>query len=215
VSVLSLPPQDELELLIREARARQRKRKVLAAATVAAAAAGVLAVYSVIGGGTSATRTRSPLAVAPPPACRSSELRLSWLANGAATGKSFLNFTFTNVSPSTCALRGWARLGVVLRDGRRIALRAGRIPNQRHTGKSVPPRRTVLRPGRAASFNVLIPDQLMYSPPPKCLRTRATLVLPPGANVALRIDKPLFEYCGQRFEGVTPLVPGLVDRYMA
>lgn len=188
---------------------------MLAAATVAAVAAGVFAVYSVIRGGSPATRTQRSISVAPRPTCRSGQLRLSWTGNGAATGRSFLNFTFTNVSPSRCVLRGWATMGVMLPGGRRVALRAGHIPNQRHTGRSVPARDIVLRRGGAASFNVLIPDQLMYSHPTKCVRARAVLVTPPGSKVAVRIDKPLLDFCGRRFEDVTPLVPGRIDRYMA
>jgi hypothetical protein len=140
---------------------------------------------------------------------------LSWRGNGAATGKSYLNFAFTNVSRSSCVVAGRARTGVVLPGGRRIVLRAVHVPNQRHTGKSVPARRIVLRPDGAASFTLLVPDQLMYGKPPKCVRPRAVLVAPPGSDVALRIDRPLFEYCGRRFEGLTPLVPGRIDRYLA
>jgi hypothetical protein len=201
--------------LFREARARQRRRKVVAAATVAVVAAGVFAVYAAVEGGSSATRPRRAFPIAPPQTCRSSQLRLSASGDGAATGRSFLNFAFTNASPSACVLQGRARMGVMLQGGRRVALRALHIPNQRHTGRSVPARRIVLRPGGAASFTLLVPDQLMYDKPPKCLRLRAVLVTPPGSRVALQIDRPPFEFCGQRFEGFTPLVPGRIDRYMA
>lgn len=51
MSVVSPPPQDELELLIREARARQRKRWLGAAVAVAVLAGGALAVFSIAGGG--------------------------------------------------------------------------------------------------------------------------------------------------------------------
>jgi hypothetical protein len=53
MSVLTPPPQDELELLIREARARQRKRWAGAAAFVAVVAGAVLAINSVAAGGSS------------------------------------------------------------------------------------------------------------------------------------------------------------------
>jgi hypothetical protein len=186
VDVLAPPPQDEPEALFREARARQRRRKVVAAATVAVVAAGVFAVYAAVEGGSSATRPRRAFPIAPPQTCRSSQLRLSASGDGAATGRSFLNFAFTNASPSACVLQGRARMGVMLQGGRRVALRALHIPNQ-----------------------------LMYDKPPKCLRLRAVLVTPPGSRVALQIDRPPFEFCGQRFEGFTPLVPGRIDRYMA
>jgi hypothetical protein len=178
-------------------------------------AAGVFAVYSIIEGGMSATRPPRALPVVSPRTCRSGQLRLSWIGDGAATGKSFLNFAFTNASEDSCVLQGRASMGVVLAGGRRVALRAIHIPNQRHTGKSVPARRIVLRPGGAASFTLLVPDQFMYDKPPKCLRLRAVLVTPPGSTLALRIDKPPFEFCGQRFDGFTPLVPGRIDPYMA
>ena len=54
MSVLTPPEQafpDELEALIREARARQRKRRLGAAAVVALLAGGVVAAYSIAGGG--------------------------------------------------------------------------------------------------------------------------------------------------------------------
>src|SRR5438045_1664977 len=56
MSVLSPPEQreDELELLIREARARKRKRWLGAAAFMALLAGAALAVYSIASGGSSA-----------------------------------------------------------------------------------------------------------------------------------------------------------------
>jgi hypothetical protein len=57
VSVLAPPPQDELEALIPEARARQRKRWRDVVAVVALLAGGALAVYSIVnGGGSRASR---------------------------------------------------------------------------------------------------------------------------------------------------------------
>jgi hypothetical protein len=56
LSVVAPPPArppDDLELLIREARARQRKRWLGVAALVALSSGGVLAVYSIAGGGSS------------------------------------------------------------------------------------------------------------------------------------------------------------------
>jgi hypothetical protein len=56
MSVLSPPEphQEELELLIREARARQRKRRLGAAAFVALLAGAAIAAYSIVSGGSSA-----------------------------------------------------------------------------------------------------------------------------------------------------------------
>lgn len=62
MSVLAPPPQDEPELLIPEARARQRKRWLAAAAVVAVLAGGALGLSSLFaGGGTpSASNTGGP-----------------------------------------------------------------------------------------------------------------------------------------------------------
>jgi hypothetical protein len=50
---------DELELLIREARARQRKRWLGAAAVAAVLAGGVLGISSIVGGKSAATTRRA------------------------------------------------------------------------------------------------------------------------------------------------------------
>ena len=53
MTVAAPPPQDELELLIREARARRRKRRLRAATLIAVLAGGVLATYSIVSRGSS------------------------------------------------------------------------------------------------------------------------------------------------------------------
>jgi hypothetical protein len=64
MSVVAPPPHDKAELLIREARARQRKRWVGAAVVVAVSAGAVLGINSTLAGphrgSTAATRGRTP-----------------------------------------------------------------------------------------------------------------------------------------------------------
>ena len=57
MSVVAPPPQDEQELLIREARARQRKRWVGAAAVVAVLAGVAVGISSIVGGTTRSAAT--------------------------------------------------------------------------------------------------------------------------------------------------------------
>jgi photosystem II stability/assembly factor-like uncharacterized protein len=63
MSVVAPPPQDELDLLIKEARARQRRRMVIAAATVAVLAGACLAVWAAVpsGGVSLVHRYRGPI----------------------------------------------------------------------------------------------------------------------------------------------------------
>jgi len=59
VTVIAPPPQDELEALIREARARQRRRWLGAAAVIALLAGAALVISSIITGGSTAARRGS------------------------------------------------------------------------------------------------------------------------------------------------------------
>lgn len=59
MAVLAPPPQDDLELLIREARARQRKRRLGGAALVAVLAGAALGISSIVGGTSATTKSGS------------------------------------------------------------------------------------------------------------------------------------------------------------
>jgi hypothetical protein len=220
------PSQDELDALVRQARARHRRRRLLGAGLVALAAGLALSIYAVASGGShSARRGRGGTsdAVGSFPRCRSDQLRLAGpLANGAGTGHYVENFTFTNGSSSTCMLRGWPTVSAVLPS--RIVSETpsrSRVPNGAvRTGRPLPVRAVRLRPRDAASFNVIWVSTEMFAHPPRCVRSFGELVTPPGAHVPLRVVRPRYasvwppKYCGLHL-GVTPLVPGRIDRYQA
>ena len=96
------PPQDELELLIKEARERQLRRRLLGAAGVAVVAAIGLSVYVVASDGRSgSTAVRPP--ITGPPICRSSQLAAAAEFNGAAG--SLIGFVMISErSQSSCSL---------------------------------------------------------------------------------------------------------------
>ena len=78
-------PQDGLEALIEEARARQLRRRLFGAASVAIVAAIGLAGYALtIGGSTDLPGGAAKPEAEAPPLCRSSQLSASSYWNGAA-----------------------------------------------------------------------------------------------------------------------------------
>jgi Protein of unknown function (DUF4232) len=96
------PSHDELEALIKEARARQLRRRLLGAAWIGIAAAIGLAIYAVaIGGGQTAVTGRA--AIGSPALCRSSQLSASAGLNGAV-GTMLGPVTLTNNGGSACSL---------------------------------------------------------------------------------------------------------------
>ena len=100
------PSHDELETLIREARARQLRRRLLGAAGIAIGAAVGLSVYAFVAGGGAdrwSEDASNPRAGAP--LCRASQLSASADGmNGAAFGTMEGGATLTNVSSSACSL---------------------------------------------------------------------------------------------------------------
>jgi hypothetical protein len=109
------PPQDDLELLIKEARARQLRRRLLGAAAVAIVAALGLSAYALaIGGGGHAKQTGGS-ASGGPPLCRSSQLSTS-AGFGAAAGTVFDPVEVANTSSHACSLpEGIPHLQLVFR----------------------------------------------------------------------------------------------------
>jgi hypothetical protein len=96
------PSQDELELLIKEARARQLRRRLLGAAAVAIAAALGLGIYALTVGGdrpgtTAASRPRGV------PLCRSSQLAMS-IGGQGATQMVLGGALITNTGGQACGL---------------------------------------------------------------------------------------------------------------
>ncbi len=97
------PSHDELEALIREARARQLRRRLLGAAGVAIAAALGLSVHALIAGGDISGVTPANAGHASAPLCRSSQLSGSTFFQGA-TGTLLGGVTILNTSNVACAL---------------------------------------------------------------------------------------------------------------
>lgn len=95
-------PHDELEALIKEARARQMRRKLLGAAVVATAAAVALGIYAVATWGTSnrSAKAASPTAA---PLCQSSQLSASFFPGGAA-GLALEGLVVDNIARRACSL---------------------------------------------------------------------------------------------------------------
>jgi hypothetical protein len=212
VSPPEQPRSDDLEALIREARARQWKRRLRAAAVVAVLAASALGSYALVGGNERGKNTGAPRGRGELTRCRASDLRLSSRGNGAFTSHSIIDFTFTNVSSGTCMLRGWPALQLVMRAGRRTPAHEGRIHNAcLRVGSLIPVRTVVLRPGDAASFNVMVLNQVGTAGPldRSCTWSRALMVTPPGDRLPLRFAGSLSN-CGV---DVTPVVAGRIDRY--
>jgi hypothetical protein len=97
------PSHDELEALIKEARARHLRRRLLGAAGVAVGAALALSVYALtIGGGDHAKLTGGS-AGAGAPLCRASQLSATGGLNGAV-GTMLGPVTLTNTGSSACSL---------------------------------------------------------------------------------------------------------------
>jgi hypothetical protein len=97
------PSHDELEALIKEARARQLRRRLLGAAAVAIAAAAGLSVFGLALGASGPTAGDSTGGVGEPPPCRASQLSATSYWNGAV-GTLINFFTIANRSGSSCSL---------------------------------------------------------------------------------------------------------------
>lgn len=182
MSVLTPPPQDELELLIREARARQRARRVGLAALLAGLAAlglGLNAVWS-RGHAGSASHGRPALAAA---SCRSTQLRLSGGFAGAGAGNDWFDFAFRNASGATCAVKGWPTVELRFAGGRVLTVRS-RVRYVTAAGKVVPVRAVALRPGSSASFTLHVLGTHNGGRP--CPQTGDVSVVPPGASAPVR-----------------------------
>jgi hypothetical protein len=199
------PRPDELEALIREARARQRRRRMAAAATIAVSAAVALSVYSTLTGNASTSRRGQAggTALGSFPRCRSDQLRLTapkmW---GAAAGSLIEQFTLTNDSRTTCFVSGWPVVRPLDRAGHPIPTELQRwvYAERGHA----PFRRVGLHPGAAATFPV-VGEDWNHVADRACPNARAVQVAPPGGggwlSAALKIP-----VCERWMIG--PLVPG-------
>src|SRR6266566_2886758 len=158
MSVVVAPPEpprpDELELLIREARARARRRRLLAAAVIAVAAAVVFGVHAVTtqnaAGSAATNRPRvQPAAVS---SCRLSSFRVHRIGSFAGLGQSGGRYGLTNLTRRTCELRGWPYVVAVKADG---TAATGVTARQTFYGPFRAPKRpplVTLKPGATAAF---------------------------------------------------------------
>jgi hypothetical protein len=218
MSVVAPPPHDELELLIREARARQRKRWLVGVALTAVVAGGALAAAAVFAPdrpGPRQDRGR-PNGIAAVPRCAPGQLRLGRPRfGGAYTAHVVENLTFTNVSGQSCALRGWPTFEVVLSGGRTAAARVGHVRNAT-SRRAVTTRTVVLRTGAAASFHAIEADGTgLDDICPIPLPRARILVTPPGSNAPAHGSASM-PYCHdprRLLVDLSPVVAGPLDRY--
>lgn len=139
------PPQDDPELLIKEARDRQVRRRLIGAAGLAIAAALGLAVYAItIGNGSFATNTppRRPVGI---PFCRSDQISGSAGFQGA-TQTMLGGVRIENTSNALCSLPQ-------RRPAVTISWRGKPVPtNERSMATGPPwPRARILAPGKTAN----------------------------------------------------------------
>jgi Protein of unknown function (DUF4232) len=145
------PEHDELEALIKEARARQLRRRLLGAAGVAIVAALGLTAYALaIGRGGHAKQTGGS-ASGGPPLCRSTQLSTS-AGVTAAGGTVFDPVTLANTSSHACSLpAGIPHLHVVFR-GKVFPIK--QVPWRFGLSGFGTPAGHVLKPGRKAFVEV-------------------------------------------------------------
>jgi hypothetical protein len=211
VSVIAPPPpQDELELLIREARARQRKRWIGAAASIAVFAGAALGIYSL-----SAGRSAGPSSVGrarPAPTlarCRADQLRLSFVSEGVAGGSAGDGFTVTDISPESCTLRGWPTLTYTFLGGRTLRVHPREVARIFSSQARI--HTVVLRPKRSASFHLWSADA---APATMCPTTTVVRVALPGAARWLSTPAAV-PYCGSRWIMASAFQAGRAGRYVA
>ena len=137
-------PRDELEALIKEARARQLRRRLTGAACVAALAAVGLTTYALTNGRSAPTESGPPLGA--PALCHSSQLSVAAIWDGAA-GNLFNFFTITNRGATACSVPSGRPTVLLTRRGSQLKVQElPNPPTNRYPGKPV----SILAPGRRA-----------------------------------------------------------------
>ena len=138
------PSHDELEALIKEARARQLRRRLLGAAGLAIAAALGLSIYAVAIGSTVSGSARANAAGAGAPLCESSQLATTAGLQGA-TQTMLGGMTLENISAAACSLPQ-------IRPRMTLSWRGEPLPTQQRKMTTAPPwpLARVLAPGAKA-----------------------------------------------------------------
>jgi hypothetical protein len=120
------PSHDELEALIKEARARQLRRRLLGAAGVAIAAGIGLCIYAFLAGGSQGAATASgssPETVAAPcSAAAGWRLRLDGLWS-EPTGQHTAPLSVTRIGGSACTLAGYPKITLLTAGGHKLGFR--------------------------------------------------------------------------------------------
>lgn len=196
------PSHDELEALIKEARARQLRRRLLGAAGAAIATALGLAVYAfVTGGAVGRTAGGSPNTPLVAPLCRASQLSASADGlNGEAFGTMGGEATLTNVGAGVCSLPTGRPDVRILWQGRSLPVREATAaaddplphplaPNSKAfiqllwsnwCGKPVP--------GIRPTFELRFADGVVVDAPGWVART--PICLAPGKGSVLSVSRP-------------------------
>jgi Domain of unknown function (DUF4232) len=137
------PPQDELEALIKEARARQLRRRLIGAAWVAVVAAACLTTYALTNRGATPRESGSPGGAAP--LCRGSQLSVAAIWDGAA-GHLFNFFTITNKGAAACSVPAGRPTVVLTRGGSQLNVEERVLTGNPYGGRPV----SSLAPGQRA-----------------------------------------------------------------
>jgi Protein of unknown function (DUF4232) len=127
---------DELEALIKEARARQLRRRLLAAGALAVAAAIGLTVYALTAGQGGRSSAANGLPSGTAPLCRSSRLAVAAIWDGAG-GNLFNFFTVTNKGGSACSLPLGRPTVLLTRNGSQLKVEERAFSHNFYPGKPV------------------------------------------------------------------------------
>jgi hypothetical protein len=143
------PSPDELEALIKEARARQLRRRLLGAAGVAIAAAFGLSAYAITIGVNPGDLVQSPASAGPvtAPICRASQLSAEADWQGAT--QSMLGGATVTNRGGVCSLPAGVPSARITWQGRALPLRERKVPN---FGPGKP--RRILEPGAKATVYI-------------------------------------------------------------
>jgi hypothetical protein len=148
------PPPRDPEALIPEARDRQRRRRLIVVSTIAVASGLAVALYSVLGGGSSSATTKGRNSASGLPPCRASQLTTLYGVFGLVPGHSgdVGALVLKNVGNASCSLPGTPRIGVYS-GGRRLAVT--QLPANRTVPNSRGPMAHILSPGKGAWVSFL------------------------------------------------------------
>jgi hypothetical protein len=194
MSVVAPPPPprpDELEALIREARARQRRRWMIAAVVVAAVAGAVVSPYAVAHDrGNRAARAGSQVP-AGANRCRAGQLAISVVRTGAVMGEEGGLLRFTNMSRISCHIAGWPSVTAVEAGGRTISSTHAEETMLFGWNGLAGRRLPMLRLAHGASAYAILASgdtPLGRNPPPSCPTARRLVVTAPKTRGAVSLS---------------------------